>query len=602
MSQASLTDAAVTNGRPSLLIARVAPAVGLIALVVLTYLPAFRCGFIWDDPDYVINNVTLRSTFGLGRMWTVPTSIPQYYPLVHTTYWLEFHAWGLSPAGYHVDNALLHAIGVMLLWRALTRLRLPGAWLAAAVWGVHPVGVESVAWVTERKNVLSTALYLVSILCYWRFQPPEGERPASRWPWGWYAAALVAFVLALLSKTVTSSLPAAILLIAWWKRGRIGWRDVAPLVPFFAAGLALSRETAWLEVHYVGATGPQFDALTPAVRMLIAGRAVWFYAQKLLFPVNLIFIYPRWRIDSHAAWQWIFPAAFVAVVGLLWALRKRIGRGPLAATLFFAGTLVPALGFFNIAPLRFSFVADHFQYLASIGLITGAVCGVWQWAQRRGRAGIVAARGGGAVVLIVLVVLTVLRQGVYVDAKSLWLDTVARNPDGWMPHVSLGHIYQSTGDDADANNQYEIAARLAPDIGEAQMAIAGALYKAGKIDAAMDQYNRVLSLDPTYATAHYCRGLIFEERHQFDLAMKEYEATIASREDYSMAHFHRAGLLENQGRLADAETEFRRTVELDPESPGAYHRLADLSLARGDSAEAMEDLRNAARAEKDLSQ
>jgi hypothetical protein len=281
----------------------------LLGLTLAAYLPALHAGFIWDDDDYLINNRTLHDLPGLQRIWFETSATPQYYPLVHTTFWLEYHLWKLNPLGYHLDNVFLHALAAILLWRVLLKLPVPGAWLAAAIFAVHPVNVESVAWVTERKNVLSAVFYFAAALAYLRFAVPDNppdtndkrrettgkkleEKQAGSTRWCWYVAALILFVGALFSKTVTTSLPAALLLVFWWKRGRIGLRDVLQLLPFFAVGVGLSLHTSWLEKHHVGASGAEW-ALSFFDRCLIAGRALWFYAGKLVWPAELTFIYPR---------------------------------------------------------------------------------------------------------------------------------------------------------------------------------------------------------------------------------------------------------------------------------------------------------------------
>ncbi|HOW19171.1 MAG TPA: O-GlcNAc transferase, partial [Phycisphaerae bacterium] len=338
-------------------------AAGLLLLALAVYIPAMRGGFVWDDDDYVTENRTLRSLDGLGRIWFDIRATPQYYPLVFTSFWLEYHLWDSRPGGYHVVNILLHGTSAVLLWLVLRRLAVPGAWFAAAVFAVHPVHVESVAWITERKNVLSGVFYLSAALVWLRFAGLDCPRAAEPRRRSLYAIGLFLFACALLSKSVTASLPAALLLVLWWKRGRIARGDFLPLVPFFALGAVMGLITAWVERHHVGAEGAEW-ALSAAERCLIAGRALWFYAAKLIWPVRLTFIYPRWPIDSGVWWQYLYPIAAVAAIGLLWGLRRRIGRGPLVAVLFFAITLAPALGFFDVYPMRYSFVADHFQYHA----------------------------------------------------------------------------------------------------------------------------------------------------------------------------------------------------------------------------------------------
>ena len=341
----------------------------VLVLMITAYAPALRGGYIWDDDDYVTRNETLLSADGLWRIWSDPSATPQYYPLVHTSFWIEQHLWGLNPAAYHWTNVLLHALNAVLAWLVLRRLSVPGAWLAAAIFALHPVHVESVAWITERKNVLSGAFGLGALLrlaavC----RGSEGIARRARRKSMYYAIALLLFVGALLSKTVVCTLPAVMVLLIWWKRGRVKWTDLWPLVPMFVLGIGLGLVTAWLEKHHAGATGADWQ-LSWLQRCLIAGRAPWFYAGKLLWPQTLVFIYPRWEVTPPRAWQYAFPAAFLIAIATLWALRGRIGRGPLVAVLCFAGTLFPALGFFDIYPMRYSFVADHFQYLASIALL-----------------------------------------------------------------------------------------------------------------------------------------------------------------------------------------------------------------------------------------
>jgi protein O-mannosyl-transferase len=468
---------------------------GLIILItLLAYRTALPGGFIWDDDLHVTKNLPLRSLEGLARMWMEPGAVPQYYPLTHTTFWIEYHLWQLNPFGYHIDNVLLQALNAILLWAVLQRLRIPGAWLAAVLFAVHPANVESVAWITERKNVLSCAFYLSALLAYLRFyrlgeteasgpdKTPLSEglptphyfrpkvshrtrmtetarsiqtarsRDRRRTPvllegalseprrWGFYWLAFTFFACAMLSKTVTCTLPAAILLLIWWKRGRVGWRDVWPLVPFCAVGAALGWTTASIEKSRVGAVGMEWE-YGFAERVLIAGRAVWFYAVKLAWPVNLTFIYPRWNIDAGQWWQWLFPLAAITVAAMLWVWRRRIGRGPLAAMLFFVGTLGPALGFVNVYPMRYSFVADHFQYLASAGLIAAAVAAAATVVRQR------TVRIASGVAVTALFCILTWRQGrIYHDPETLWRDTLAKNPDCWMAHNNLGVLLAARGD------------------------------------------------------------------------------------------------------------------------------------------------------------
>ena len=355
----------------------------LVVLVAFVYGPTLSNGFIWDDDQYVEENPTLQSLHGLHDIWFKLGAVPQYYPLVHTSFWIETHLWGLHPLGFHAVNLILHAISTVLVWRLLTQLAVPGAWLAAAIFGVHPVEVESVAWITERKNVLSCSLALGS---FWPGSvstiPIPTVRIRQRKEIGVFTCwRSRLYVAALLSKTVTVTLPAVILVIDWWKRGRLTGAMESVSLRFSRVGLSLASITVWMEKTHVGADGDDWN-FSYVDRLLIAGRALWFYAEKLAWPYPLAFFYDKWSINSGVWWQYLYPAAALAVMGALWLARERIGRGPLAAVLIFAGVLSPALGFFNIYPFLFSFVADHFQYHASIALIAAAAAASAQLACR----------------------------------------------------------------------------------------------------------------------------------------------------------------------------------------------------------------------------
>ena len=414
----------------------------LVSLIFLVYWPAIHGGFIWDDDDYVTNNPLLIEPDGLYRIWATRESV-QYYPLVFTTFLIEMRLWGLQPMGYHIVNVAFHAINALVFWLLLRRLGVKGALFAAAIFALHPVYVESVAWITERKNVLSGMFYLLAAGSYLRFE--DCRR------WFWYFVALVLFLLALFSKTVTCSLPVVLFLILWWRRGKVDWRDIRLLLPFVVVGLVMGLLTAWYEVHYVGAQGEEWD-ISFGQRLLIAGRALWFYAIKLVWPVNLTFIYPRWELDVFDLWQWVWPLSFVIAAFCLWWFRERVGRGPLVGLACFSVTLFPALGFFDIYPMRYSYVADHFQYLASMGLIAlsvGSVAyGIEQW-------GLTPARGMskgfgltvlGLIVLLVLGVLTWRQAHVYKNLETLWRDTIDKNPQAWMAYNNLGLVLSERGD------------------------------------------------------------------------------------------------------------------------------------------------------------
>jgi tetratricopeptide (TPR) repeat protein len=533
-------------------------AILLLGLVLLVYGPVYRAGFIWDDDDYVTRNATLTEAGGLARIWFQPGATPQYYPATFTSFWIEHRLWGLQPGGYHTVNVLLHAANALLLWRLLVALGVSGAWVVALLFGLHPVQVESVAWITERKNTLSAFFYLSAALAYLRFQPARAAHP--RPPWRWYGVALVLFLGALFSKTIACSLPAALLLATWWKRGRLEWAAVAPLLPFFALGVAAAAVTVHMEHHLVRAVGSDWD-LSFLQRVLIAGRALWFYAGKLAAPVSLSFMYPRVVPSAADPAGWLAVLGATAVVVLLWMRRDAWGRGPLAAVLYFAGTLLPALGFINIYPMRYSFVADHYQYLAGMGLLTLAGSAAVGWAGRIRAAAVrvvpLAAVAG------VLAFLTWQQGGLYRDIETLWRGTLARNPSAWMAHNNLGLLLQQRDDLDDAAPHYEAAYRLKPDAPEV-------LTNLGNLDAA--------------------RGRLPE-------AEAWHRKALAAREDFPPGWYNLGNVLADQGRWADAEAMYQRALLLKPAYPEALCNLAKARSQRGRIDEAIDLYRRALKLE-----
>ncbi|HZN55919.1 MAG TPA: tetratricopeptide repeat protein [Candidatus Polarisedimenticolaceae bacterium] len=540
-----------------------APA--LAALVLIAYAPAFRAGFIWDDDRYVTRNPALLDAHGLAAVWTTLDATPQYYPLTHTTFWIEHALWGLDPRGYHLVNAALHAIAAILVWRILLLLEVPGAWLAAAVFAVHPVHVESVAWVTERKNTLSGVFYLASALVFLRWAL-AGARDARR-----PLAASALYLAALLSKTVTATLPIALLLVLWAKRGTIRRNEVAWLAPMLAAGAAFGAITHHLERTQVGAEGADW-AIPFAAKAVLAGQIVWFYLGKLLWPANLVFIYPRWTPDPSSAVAWLGTAATVALLAAAWSARHRIGRLPFAALVFFLVSLAPALGFFSVYPMRYSWVADHFQYLASLGPIVLASAGAA--AAVGGRP---PARAAAGALLIALALATSVRCRVYADEPTLWRDTLARNPDAWIAHNNLGILLAQQGKAVEAETHFERVLALRPDHSGALANLGYLQELLGRDGEAAVTLARAAKLRPDDADArtHLVRVLLRLGRDAEALGPALEAARL--RPDDADVNCDAGTLLATAGRPAEAIPLLERALRLRPGFPRA---AASLTLAR----------------------
>jgi hypothetical protein len=391
----------------------------IVAATLVAYEAALDAGYIWDDDDYVTENPLLPAPDGLRRIWFSMDAPSQYFPLVYTSFRIEYALWGLNPYGYHLVNVLLHAANALLVWWVLHRLGAPGAWFAAAIFALHPVHVESVAWITERKNVLSLFFFLASLLAWMRFaQPGARAKPRS------YAASLAFYALALFSKTTACTLPAAQLLVLWLRGERIRLRRIAQVVPFLLLGLLMGLVAiVWERVHQ-GTVGDRFN-LSFVESVLVATRAVWFYLGKLAWPAQLTFSYPKFEIDPHDPVQYAWLLAGGALLLALWHWREPIGRAPLAAAVFFVAMLSPMLGFIPLFTFFYSFVADHYQYTASIGPIALFAAGAARLLEGREAAGRRLVGAAGALLLLVLGALTWQQTHIYENRETLWRDTIA---------------------------------------------------------------------------------------------------------------------------------------------------------------------------------
>jgi tetratricopeptide (TPR) repeat protein len=549
----------------------------LLLLVLACYAPALDGDWVWDDEAHVTRE-GLRSLDGLRRIWTELGATQQYYPLTHSAFWIESRLFGDSRIGHHLVSVLLHVGSAWLVWAILARLAVPAAWLAAAVFALHPVHVESVAWVSELKNTLSAALYLTAMLVYLRFDASGRPEAPGRGSGGrdrrLYAAALVLFVAALLAKTVTASLPAAILLILWWKRGLLSWRrDVVPLVPFVAIGACAGLFTAWVERTYIGASGADFD-LSLLERSLVAGRAFWFYLGKLFLPVDLVFIYPRFRIDSTELLAYLYPAAALLLVAALALATKRIGRGPVAGALFFAGTLFPVLGFFDVYPFKYSFVADHFQYLASLGVIAPAIAAAWLALARVRHPRLVLA----AALLVSLGLLTSQRARLFRDALTLWETTTAQNPGSSMAFNNLGIELTKRGRFPEALVRYETAIGLDPRNGQAHFNVGKTLARLGRNAEAIEAYRRAIEVEPRHAMAHNNLGAELGRLGQHALSVTEFRTAIEIEPRLALFHVNLGLALEKVGSTREALAALDAASRLDP--GGEAGRRAVLEIRR----------------------
>lgn len=558
--------------------------VAFIAIAVfVAYWPAVHGEFIWDDEEYVSGNELLTAPDGLRRIWLSTDAPSQYFPLVYTTFRIERAIWGLDTTGYHVTNIVLHILNALLVWLILRKLSVRGAWLAAAVFALHPVHVESVAWITERKNVLSTFFYLLTVLSWMKFR--------DRSDWRFYVLAVLASALALFAKTTACTIPAALLLVSWFRRERIGLREWGLMMPFAALGTAMGLTSIWWEKNKQGTTGEDFDFTMPE-RVLIASRALWFYIGKLVWPARLAFSYSRWEINSSQPIQYLWSACWVSVAAVLWRSRRMVGRGPIAALVFFVAALVPMIGFFSLYTFRYSFVADHYQYVASIGPIAVVAAALVVLGDRMKQA---VRRGLSVFVLFVLAVLTWDQAHAYKDFEHLWRHTIRKNPVSWMAHNNLAALLNEQGRYDEARPFAEESLRLNPDSWTAQATMGHLLMHEGRPEESLPYFRRAIELRPDWATAYFDYGVALQSLNRYKEAADKYSKAVEISPNYADALLNLGVVLADLGRIDDSIAQFRRIIAERPDYPNVHGNLAMALYLKGDYAEAWSETRIAER-------
>ena len=532
----------------------------ILAIALLTaifYYPALTNDFIWDDDDYILNNFAIQRSDGLKDIW-FSYRTPQYYPVVFTSFWLEYHLWGKNPLGYHILNLVFHILNALLVYAVLSKLKPALAFPVALIFALHPVQVETVAWITERKNIYGAFFYLLALLYYLRFEASERKRD--------YAFSFFNFLMALLSKSITVTFVMVPLLIRWWRRQPLRRIDILRLIPFGIIGLMAGLNTIYLELVRVGAKGNNWG-LPLLEHIILPGKIILFYIVKLLFPFNLMFVYPRWNIHAGNPWQWLPVSAILVFFVLGYIYRERVGRGALAAAFFFCASLFPALGFFNVYPMIYSYVADHFQYIAGIGMILfmcGAAAAAFEWllAPRLSLTATqeqLVSRLSLSIVVLACGFQVFSYSHAFANREALFKDVIRKNPAAWMAHNNLGLVY----------------------------------LQKGEISKAWDHYQETLKIKPDDCVAHTNMGAIYRSRGMRDKAKAAYEACLAVEPDYSPAYNNLGLLYVDAGDLQRARELFEKAAALDPMAHQARLNLGQIFLLQKNYAAALQHYQQA---------
>ena len=523
----------------------------LVGAVIIAYLPVWHAGFIWDD-DAFVNNPLIKHSNGLYQFWFT-TNAPDFFPLTSTTLWLEWRLWGANPLGYHAVNMLLHALSTVLIWRVFAHLRMPGAWLAAALFAVHPVNVESVAWITERKNTLAMLLYIMSLLFYLRFEVTDR--------WRWYGMALGTFMLALLSKTAVVPMPIVLLGLAWWQRGRISNLDVRRTLPFFGVAVLLGLVTIWFQSHNaIGSEVVRADSFWS--RLAGAGWAVWFYLYKALLPVNLIFVYPKWQIDMTNLLSYVPGLLVLASATVLFYFRNGWGKAWLLGLGYFVVMLLPVLGFWDIYFMKYSLVADHWQYFAIIGPIGLVATGITRASDRLKKRNVFLVPAFSVILLLVLGVLTWRQTCTYSDIETLWMTTIAKNPVCELAHYNLGTFLEEKGQLDRAMTHYQEVIRLNQNNTDAYINRGNIYDKLGQHQLAIKDYNEAIRLKPDCAEAYFNRGCVYAELRQYQRTIENCNVSIRLKPDYVEAYFNRGSAYAELGQYRNAINDFDKIISM----------------------------------------
>jgi tetratricopeptide (TPR) repeat protein len=557
----------------------------LLGLGLWIFSPAFTGGWVWDDTVEILRNAPIRSSWhSIGGMWTAPAGA-DYLPLKETVQWLEWHLWGDAPLGYHLVSVSLHLLSALLFWRLLLRLQVPFAWTAAVFFAVHPMAVESVAWISELKNTLSLPLLLVSALAFVAFDECQ-ERPDGA-PKGAYALSLIAFLASLLAKSSGIMFPFVILIYGWFRHGRVTWRSVIEVVPFAAVSGAVGAVTIWFQEHraisgvvgHVGGFGE---------RLAVAGHALVFYFAKAVMPWPISPVYPGWIVGVSIladAWPWL---AIVSVAALLWNCRARWGRGPILAMGWFVLNLLPILGFIRMSFARFSPVSDHFAYIALLG-VAGGLAGILGSLEKA-----VPQRGShlasGCLLIGVVGLFAWESHGLsenYRDDRAFWTFAGRRNQASWAPHNNLGLIDLDEGRLPEAVAQFEAVLRSGEQQAEVYNNLGTSFARLGRYDEAVSEFENALRLQPGYPVAEANLGNVLAQSRKYDQAVMHYRRSLELRPDVADVHTRLGMAYLVTAQPDKAAGEFAEAIRLDPRAAEPRYRLATLLANAGHLPEAI---------------
>ncbi|HXW64805.1 MAG TPA: tetratricopeptide repeat protein [Burkholderiaceae bacterium] len=536
----------------------------IVAAGLWIYWPALHGGWLWDDSELVTDNSNLRDLQGLWQIWLTPKT--DYWPLTWTLLWMEWHLWGNEPLGYHLCSLALHICSGILIWRLFNRLGLRWGWLGGFLFVIHPLAVESVAWVSETKNTLSLPFFLLSIDAWLDAEAKQSSD---------YRRSVFYYLAAMLAKTSTVMLPLVLLLYCWWKRGHVTWQELKRMVPYVAIAVTLGLITVYSQNNVQGYNPVELGG--PVTRLIGAGTAVFFYLGKFILPVNLLPIYPRWSLNTASFLQVLALPALATLLFSLWTQRGGWGRHALFGFGFFLLSLVPVLGLVKMRYLDLSWVGDHLVYVPIIGLVGLIVMGLERLHERLSPFPHLIGVGTMSIVAVIGLLLWESHHyaRLFNNSEAFWAYTVQHNPHALVAHYNFGLAFGMTGRMSEAIEQFEQALKIKPDFAEAHNNLGIAFRETGRMSEAIEQFEQALKIKPNYALAHNNLGIALGRTGRMSEAVEQFQQSLKIKPDFAEAHNNLGIAFRDTGRVSEAVKQFEQALKIKPDFALAHNNLAN---------------------------
>ncbi len=565
----------------------------LLILVVAAFWPSLGGGPLWQDAARITTNVSLRTWPGVARLWMHPNAQPLYTPMAATFLAAEHRSWHADLPRYRAVSFLLHLINVLLLWKILRRLNVRVAWLAAAVFAVHPICLQAVAWVSQQGTLLATTFALAAMLACLRWQRVEPPPPEdSLWmppDWrGWlYPVALIFFTAAVLSHPMVVAMPPAMLLVLRW-RGREMRANIQWLLPFFAIAAGV------VGLEFCLAPIGRGSSMLDELRLFFP--AMFFLTGKTLWPMPLHFVYPKWNLHVADPLPYLLAVTVAAGMVIGW-MRRRQGEGSYVVAMIYVIAIAVGVGFGMREWLPYSYAADYFEYFAGMALITAVLAAIFGLIEKR-LAGD-AARSLrfilGLFFLAVLSTLTWRAATAYSSETALWQAEIAKGNAGTVAHDRLGMILLAEGKTAEASDHFKAALALDATDLDANAGLSRCLETEGRLEEAAEQYNAAIQANPQQPLFYTALAGIYATQHKTDLAIETYQRAIAIAPGDESAHNNLGLLLVETGQIGPAIWQYQEALKTNPDSVAVRLNLANALFRQGDLDQAAGQLQEVVR-------